>query len=191
MNATLRPARVGDARALAELIDIAGEGIPSVLWAQSKPADMHVLDYGASRAARSGVNFGWQNATVAEADGAVAGMVLAYRLEAEEIDLDEVPALVRPMLELEALAPESWYLNALAVFPAHQGKGIGDALIASSLADGRRAGCAQASIIVADDNRAARLYERAGFRKTAARPVVGFEGFAHTGDWVLMITDLG
>lgn len=189
-NFVLGPARKSDARAIAKLIDIAGEGIPHLLWEMSKPDDMWTLDYGETRAAHTGVTFCYENATVAKADTELAGMILAYRLEAEDFDPDDVPEIVRPLLELEALAPNSRDLNAIGVYPDHRGQGLGGLLIAAAEQLGRASGCDQASLIVADENRARNLYERQGYDAIAARPVVPFEGFPHGGDWVLMVKDL-
>lgn len=186
----LRPAHRSDARAIAELTDLAGEGIPMRLWEASRKDGVEALDHGAARAAREGVPFCYENATVAEADRQVVGMVLAYPLEAEEIDLSEVPEIVRPLLVLEAAAPDTFYINAVGVRSAYRGEGIGTLLIQSSEAAGRIAGCRAASLIVADDNPARELYARLGYGERAREPVVPFEGFPHEGDWILMVKDI-
>lgn len=188
-NFVLSPAARTDARAIAELIDIAGEGIPNLLWEMSKPDDISALDYGESRAARTGVNFCYENATVATVNDTLAGMVLAYPLEAEEVDLDDLPEVVRPLVELEALAPGSFYVNAIGVYEPHRGQGLGGILMAAAEQAAHAAGCAKVSLIVASENRAMHLYERQGYTVVATRPVVPFDGFPHGGDWVLMIKE--
>ena len=43
------------------------------------------------------------------------------------------------------------------------------------------------SVIVAGENeRAGRLYRRAGFAAAASEPVVPFPGYTHSGDWILV-----
>ena len=111
-------------------------------------------------------------------------------LEAEEVDLADVPEVVRPLVELEAEAPGTFYINAVAVRDRHRGQGLGSALMAFSESAARAAGCPQASLIVADDNAARRLYERRNYRETARRAVVPFEGFPHGGDWLLMVKEI-
>ncbi len=190
----LRRARKEDAEALARLIDIAGEGIPTYLWSQVTGPGQSALDVGVERACREEGGFSYRNAIVIEDEGEVAGMLVGYRLPDpyDTGDLGDVPAVVRPLVELESLAPGSWYVNVLAVFPGRQGRGLGSKLL--SLADrlGGDSGARDLSIIVARENTGAcALYERNGFRTTARRPVVPFPGFAHGGDWLLMVRPVG
>ena len=119
----LRRAAPEDAETLARLIDLAGEGIPAHLWRQAARDGESVWDVGRQRAARESGGFSYRNAEVCEAQGRPAGMLLGYRQPDpyDAGDLDELPAIVRPLVELEALAPGSWYLNGLAVFPEFAG----------------------------------------------------------------------
>ena len=48
----LRRARLDDAATLAQLIDLAGEGMPGHLWAEMAQAGETALDVGTQRAAR-------------------------------------------------------------------------------------------------------------------------------------------
>jgi ribosomal protein S18 acetylase RimI-like enzyme len=189
----LRPAVAGDARALAELIDIAGEGIPSLLWAASAGPGRMPLDVGADRAARTGVNFCFENAIVAEAGGVVAGMLLGYPLDADDPgDLSQLPAVVRPLVRLECRAPGTWYVNAVATRPRFRGRGIGLMLLREAERLAARSGRSALSLIVASGNGGAlRLYERIGFRTIAREPVVGHPGLRLDGDWLLMTRTIG
>ena len=47
-----RPARIDDAPALADLVDFAGEGLPSYLWAKMAQPSETAMDVGRRRAAR-------------------------------------------------------------------------------------------------------------------------------------------
>jgi ribosomal protein S18 acetylase RimI-like enzyme len=188
-----RPARPEDARVLAELIDRAGEGIPRVLWARAAQPGQDPMEVGAARAARTEGGFSFTNAVVLDVDGTVAGMLLSYRLDDpyDAGDLEQVPDVVRPLIELEAQAPGSWYVNAVAVAAGFEGRGHGRALMGLAEDLGREAGATEISLIVADENDRARgLYERLGYVVRDRRPVVGFPGFAHAGDWVLMVRPL-
>ncbi len=106
-------ARLEHARDLAYLINLAGEGIPEYLWNGMAIAGQSALDVGAQRAARNEGNFSYRNARVCCDGDALQGMVLAYR-QPDPYDtgnLDDYPAPVRPLVELEAQAPGSWYIN--------------------------------------------------------------------------------
>lgn len=183
----------GDAPALAHLINLAGEGIPAYLWDVAREPGETAMEFGARRAAREEGGFSYRHARVcrdaATDEGMVLGMVLAYRLPDpyDTGDLTDLPAVVRPMVELESQAPGSWYVNALATLESHRGRGVGTRLMADTRQRAAEAGCERMSIIVASTNRQARaLYERLGFSAVARRPVVDYPGSTHGGDWVLM-----
>jgi ribosomal protein S18 acetylase RimI-like enzyme len=189
-EAIFRPARKADAAALAALIDIAGEGLPLFLWSQMKTPDQSVFEFGRARAAREQGNFSYRNATVVETDGEVAACLVDYALgDPYEIgDLDELPEVVRPLVELEAKAPGSWYINVLAAFLEFRGQGIGTRLLALAEERGRQHKATSASMIVAGANAGAlRLYARVGYQESARAPVVTYPGCAHDDDWVLLV----
>lgn len=188
-RATLRAATPADARDLAVLIDQAGEGIPSWLWGGQAGPGQDPFEFGAVRAARKEGGFSYRNAWVAEVDGRVAGMLLGYPQPDpyETGPLEELPPVLRPLVELEALGPGSWYVNAVAVQPAHRGLGIGTDLLALAVAQARLRRCRQLSLIVAEDNAgAAALYRRLGYAESARRRLVPWPGTHYDGDWILM-----
>lgn len=190
LNAELRPARKSDAAALAILVDIAGEGMPSYMWSRMREPGQSAFEVGRARASREEGAFSWRNAQVAEIDGEVAACLVDYRLDDpyDTGDLSKLPDLVRPLIALEAKAPGSWYVNVLATFPEFRGRGIGARLLALAEERGRAQGARSASIIVASENTGAvRLYARTGYAEVARAPVVEFPGCAHGGDWVLMV----
>jgi ribosomal protein S18 acetylase RimI-like enzyme len=194
MPLRLRPATRDDARDLARLIDIAGEGFGTFLWEQAAGPGETALDVGERRAQREDGGFSYRNATLAELDGKVAGLLLGYRL-ADPYDtgnLASLPPMVRPLIELEAQAPGTWYVNALAAFPAFRNRGIGTVLLARAEVCAEETRAPGLSIIVADQNEGAkRLYRRNGYSAVERRPVVPFPGFAHSGDWILMTKAAG
>ena len=186
----LRAAGKSDAAALARLIDIAGEGLPTHLWSTAAGEGETALDVGARRAEREEGGFSYRRAHVAEVDGAVAAMLLGYRQPDpyETGDLAALPEVIRPLVELEVQAPGSWYVNALAVLPAFHGRGLGTRLLALADDLARDSGADRLSIIVAGENAGAMaLYRRTGFAVEAHRPLVGFPGCPYGGDWVLMV----
>jgi ribosomal protein S18 acetylase RimI-like enzyme len=181
----MRPARREDAGVLARLIDMAGHGLPSHLWAEGGESPM---DVGRRRVEREEGNFSYRNAWVIEADGEVAAGLIGYRQpEPYELDdLEKFSPMVQPLVRLQAFAPGSWYVHIVAVLPEHRGKGLGSLLLADAERRAHEVGARSLSLIVASENpRALRLYEHVGYRSLERRPVVGFPGF-HGGDWVMM-----
>jgi len=190
MKFDIRPARKADAAALAILVDIAGEGMPSYMWSRMHEPGQSAFEVGRARAAREEGGFSYRNATVAETDGEVAACLVDYRLDDpyDPGDLDALPEMVRPLVELEAKAPGSWYVNVLATFAEFRGHGIGARLLALAEERGREQRATSASMIVASENTGAmRLYARSGYKEVARARVVEFPGCAHSGDWVLMV----
>lgn len=186
-----RDARKEDARALAQLIEIAGEGIPSYLWSQQAGEGESPLDVGAERAARENADFSYRNTVVAHVEGKIAGMLLAYPLPeptAEELaGLPDIPPLLRPLVELEYLVPGSFYVNALAVFEPYRRAGIGGALLAIAETRARDAGCDLLSVQVFAENRDAfRLYERHGYAVADRRPIIAHECYPYSTEVLLM-----
>jgi ribosomal protein S18 acetylase RimI-like enzyme len=96
-----------------------------------------------------------------------------------------------PLLELEALAPGSWYLNVLATYDAFRGKGCGSALLAEAEAITRADGRKTISLITADTHHdAQRLYAAKGYVEIARRPVVKGDWQVDASEWILMIKTL-
>lgn len=184
----LRKATPEHAFALAELLDVAGEGLPRHLWAQRAALGEDPIAVGARRAAGTEGGFSHIHAYVALVSGEIAGMLLGYPLpDPHEVDLEDAPPEVRPLLELEAQVPGSWYVNAVAAVPECRGSGVGTFLMKAAESLARQAESTSISLIVAEDNAGAvRLYRRLGYEAVARRRVVPFPGCAAGGDWVLM-----
>jgi ribosomal protein S18 acetylase RimI-like enzyme len=184
-----RPAAPSDARDLAELINYAGEGLPLYLWERMAEPGETAWDVGHRRALRDSGTFSYRNAIVAERDGDVVASLIGYRLpdEAENIDSD-TPAMFVPLLELENLAPSTWYVNVLAVNPQMRGRGIGTELLDIAARRSLETGANGQSIIVSDANQGARrLYERCGYRWKADRPMVKEDWDNPGANWVLLV----
>lgn len=175
---------------MAELVDMAGEGMPHYLWSLSAADGESAWDVGRQRARRDSGAFSYCNTVVRTVDGKVAAMLTGYPL-GDEPDPDawkDLPPMFVPLQELEDLVPGTWYVNILASYPAFRGRGYGSELlgIAEQLAAiTLRQGL---SIIVSDGNTGARrLYERNGYVEIATRPMVkdGWEVDGET--WVLLV----
>ncbi len=190
----IRAATKQDASELVCLIDCAGYGMPLDVWNSMLDGEASVLEVGRKRAMREEGGFSYRNAWIAERDGATAGVLVGYRLD-EDIDLsgiDQVPAAFRPLMELEAEAPGSWYVNVLAVHAEYRGKGIGGALLDHADRTADDVGAGTMSIIFESENHAARrLYASKGYSVTAQRPRVAFEkDRTGSAEWLLMVKEL-
>ncbi len=188
-----RPASRNDAKDLAKLIDIAGEGIPSWLWAKSVAPGQTVLDVGMARAQRTSGGFSYTNAILARNQNHVLGMALTYPIETvPEGNIADLPDPIKPFVELEALSTGTWFVNALAVYASARNRGIGSALLAEVENTARRAGYQKLSIQVYGQNTGAlRLYRRLGFEPVAQAPVRNHPCQPYyTGDVVLLIRNL-
>lgn len=185
----MRKAGSEDGRELARLMSLAGEGIPAFLWSRVAGPGERAMEVGARRVGRAQGSFSHAHAHVAVISGDIAGMLLGYR-PPDDHDvgaLDDGPDVVRPLLELEAQAPGSWYVNALATVEEHRGHGIGTRLMRLVEDLARASGAEALSLIVAEGNAGAvRLYRRLGYTATAHRRIVPFPGCPHSGRWILM-----
>lgn len=177
-----------DAPVLAELVNYAGEGLPLHLWGGMADAGETAWDVGIARARRDTGGFSYRNAILIEREGEGAGCLIGYPIpDVPEPIPQDFPALVCPLQELENLAPGTWYVNVLAVRPAHRGHGLGGKLLGLAHAFGRDAGCRGMSVIVANRNDGARrLYERNGYRESAERAMVKNGWTVESTAWVLM-----
>ena len=183
-----RRATLADAAELAELVEFASEGLALCLWTQLAGRGGDPWEVGRSRVSGEAGGISYRNALIAELSGKTIGAVIGYPLGDKAAPIGPaLPALLVPLHELMNMAPDTWYVHALAAYPEHRGGGLGTALLAQAgklAADAAKPGL---SLIVSDTNTGARrLYERNGFREAARRRMVK-ERWQHPGsEWVLM-----
>lgn len=189
----LRDAHKGDCAELAQLIDLAGEGLPCYLWSGMAGPGEDPWEIGRQRAARDSGGFSYRNSVVAEVGGKVVGALVGYPVpeQPEAIDIENTPPMFVPLRELENLAPGTWYVNSVAVLSEARGLGVGSQLMKHAEQISRDLGLRGLSLIVSDANDGARrLYERLGYEEVATRPMVK-EGWQNPGEnWELMIRRL-
>ena len=186
----LRDADTGDCADLAQLIDLAGEGLPRYLWEQMAATGEDPWEIGRQRAARDSGGFSYRNSVVAEVDGVVVGALVGYPVadEPEPVDVDNTPPMFVPLRELENRAPGTWYVNSVAVFEEARGLGVGSRLMKRAEEIAKDLGLRGLSLIVSDANHGARrLYERLGYEEIATQPMVKEEWQNPGENWVLMI----
>lgn len=179
---TIRPATRDDAAHMVALVDLAGHGLPMATWASLAGSPEGARVEGIRRALRDEGGFSWRHAWMADVGGRVAGMVMSWPLPETPVPLDGVPPLARPLQELENLCPGLVYINAVAVYPAFRGRGIGRAMLDHAGQGG------PACLVTGDGNGAAlSLYTRAGFAEVARRAAVGDALWTPPWrDWVLL-----
>jgi ribosomal protein S18 acetylase RimI-like enzyme len=188
----IRDAKASDADHLVRFVNMAADELSLHFWKKSAGPGVDPLAYGRERAARDTGNFSYRNAWLAEVDGEVAACLLGYPAapEPEPIELDTPPLFV-PLLELEGMAPGSWYLNVLATYAPFRGRGLGSALLAKAEAVARAAGHQKISLIAEDTHLdALRLYRAKGFQEIARRPVVKEDWQVDATEWILLVKPL-
>lgn len=189
LHPPLRRAVPADAEALAELVNFAGEGMPEHIWQQMAAPGEDPWELGRRRQAAKAAD--GQIYVIDEGAGAIAGLT-GYPVPAAPQPVpDDMPAMFRPLQELENLAPATWYVNVLAVYPEHRGRGLGTRLLALAEDLAREAGLGAMSVIVADANHGAhRLYQRTGYHERARRPVHRDGWRTKTREWILLVKPL-
>lgn len=181
----IRKASKFDVKNIAKLALMAGEGIPAWFWQQSAEPGQPIEDVGANRLLSENGNFSYRNVQIAGLDDNIAGMMLAYRLaDADNAeDLNQLPAFIRPLVELEQCVACSFYINMIATYPQYRNRAVGSSLIGIVDQLAADAGCALTSIEVFDQNEGAlRLYQRPGFsiiekRRVAPHPSQPYDGY--------------
>lgn len=183
----IREAQAADAAHLVRFINMAADDLSLHFWEKSVGAAGDPWAYGRERAMRDTGNFSYRNAWLAEVGGEVASCLLGYGADATPAPIEPgTPPIFVPLLELEALAPGSWYLNVLATYDGFRGKGCGSALLAQAEKVAAKGGHQTISLIAADTHRdALRLYAAKGFQEVARRAVVKGDWRVDATEWIL------
>ena len=189
----IREAKASDAKHLVRFINMAADDLPLYFWQRAVGPEGDPWAYGTERAAREAGSFSYRNAWLAEVDGDVAACLLGYQAEGESGSIDpDTPAIFVPLLELEALAPGSWYLNVLATYEPFRGKGLASALLTHADDLVLRAGYNSISLIAADTHLDARsLYASNGYIEVARRSVVKGDWVVDAEEWILFTKSVG
>jgi ribosomal protein S18 acetylase RimI-like enzyme len=187
-----RPAKADDAAVLAELVNYAGEGMPLYLWSRMAEPGQTAWDVGCQRAEREQGSFSYRNARIIEYGGQCAGCLIGYEIPDNPGPIpDDMPTMFVPLQELENLAPNTWYINVLAVRPQFRKLGLGTKLLGLADETAEALGKSGLSVIVSDANTGARLlYDRHGYSERATRLMVK-ENWQNEGhNWALLTKNL-
>lgn len=168
----IRPAVSADAATIAEVIAMA-IGDEAGLRNYCGEEYMAVLTEVARREA---TQYSWQNALVAELNGAVAGTVVGYDgaqlytlREGTFATINEFVGRTQTIVD-ETSAGE-YYLDSVGVLPQYRGMGVGRALVSAFCDKAFAEGHLRVGLIVDFENPdAERLYTSLGFRRIGTRP---------------------
>lgn len=192
---TLRPAHPGDALQAAPLIHAAGPILFNLMFG---PNPAHVQRFLAALFKLPRNPFSYENALVAERDGAIVGLAisaeaayrrsigrrmfwLAPRLRGPFALLRQFPHALEVMACTHQPDPGTFYLSILAVVPSERSQGIGAQLLDAVHDRARRSGSTQIALHTELDNTGAqRFYLRHGYTETARRssPRLAGRGFS-------------
>jgi GNAT superfamily N-acetyltransferase len=191
---TFRTGRPADASDLALLLDAASRRMASWYWGTLAAPGQSWFEVGRDRILNlpdsTSHHSKWQ---LAEAEGRTVGAFFGFSVPDpyDRLDLNELPAPLRAMFELEMVAKGCWLLQAVALFPEARGKGHGPALIEQACQAARDAGHRRIALEVESPNTGATsLYRKCGFAEWERRTFVPFPGTDDEGDWILMARDI-
>ncbi len=184
-SVTIRPAERREAAELAVLVDIASQGFAAWLWygAVLGGATDTAFERGRNKLREDVGPGNWRDAVVADIEDEIAGVSIAYGIEASAVAAEAKHAVIEPLLALQRQVVGHWFIDSLGVYRHRRGHGIGRRLLEHEIA---RAGSAPVSLITESHNdRAQALYRENGFEEAArAEAVPLFEG-SRKHDWVL------
>ena len=188
-NQDFRPARKEDCATIAALYSISSDGVADYIWSKIAERGEDILDVGRRRYEREGTAFSYENCTMVESDGKIAGMLVAFPMHVDPSQEEETDPVLVPYSKLEE--DNSYYICGIALFPEFRGRGIGSRLLARAEEHAREKGFEKVSLLVFEQNEGAkRLYERIGYREVQRAPSYPHPLIHCTGDALLMVKDI-
>jgi ribosomal protein S18 acetylase RimI-like enzyme len=195
LNPQFRAATLDDCYTIAKLFQIASDGVCDYIWSTlaAEYPGLTPLEIGAKRYANPDNPFGYKNGLLAEQNGQIAGMMVTFATEPAQESMSPNSPTPDPDAEPDILAPYSlevpntWYICALALFPAFRGQGIGTQFLKQAHQQAASRGFAELSLLCFEQNVGAlRLYQNQGFQVIDRTPVVPHPLIHYTGDLLLM-----
>ena len=193
ISTPFRRATSADAAQMAELVNMAGGGLPMYVWDRFAQVGQTAWEVGLERARLGLGGFAFRHTVVRDVGGRVGACLMGYPMCEPPPPPPvrggvEVPPQLTVLQELGKLAPIGWYLNVIATFPEHRGKGFATELLRMADQLAQDAECSSISLTMSDANLPARrLYEKHGYAELAQRAIVK-AGWELAGEnWVLMV----
>ena len=130
MSLTFRPAIPDDAADIAQLINIAAEGMPAAFWTDMGVIGQDPLEIGRDRCRQTDTVFSWLRATMAIMDGEVVGFSLNHLTADVPQNMDEgIHPMFRPLMRLATGDQALKSVHAIAVYPKFRRKGVGREIV--------------------------------------------------------------
>ena len=184
-----RPAGKQDCGDIARLYAISSDGVANYVWSTLAEPGEDPADVGRRRYEREDTQFSYRNCTIAEVDGATAGMLVAFPINVDPEAEPETDPVLAPFSKLEN--DDSYYICGVALFERYRGNGIGSHFMRLAEEKANALGLEKTSLIVFEQNQGAkRLYERIGYKETAREKVVPHPLIHVDGDAILMVKQL-
>lgn len=162
MPVRFRPATRSDAHDIARLFQITSEGASNYIWSQLAEPGEDLLEVGARRYAREGVDFSYQNCLIAEAQGQVIGMMHSYAIRHDPAATPSTDPVLAPYNDMEV--PDTLYISSLALHEGWRNQGLGRQFLDHAQRRAEQLGLKGLSLIdYAENTGARRFYERHGF----------------------------
>ena len=162
MTVVFRPARHDDAHEIARFFQITSEGGADYIWSLIAQPGEDLLEVGAARYAREGVNFSYENCLIAEHQGRVIGMMHSYVMRHDPHAEPVTDPVLAPYADMEI--PDTLYISSLALDEGWRNQGLGATFLQAAQARCDALGLDGLSLIdYAANTGARRFYERHGF----------------------------
>lgn len=191
---TYRRAEPEDSRFIAQMIELASDGIASLEWEQAADPENGVsaIDVGAERYAQNDGDYSYENCIIAQADRPV-GVILSFPITDKNYSHDAKPPPYEPD---EVFAPyeylearDSWYICGIGLIPEYRRQGLGEQLIKMTIQHASEAGYHNLSLVaVRAKTGLIDFYRSLGFKITRSAPIVEHPGIRAHGEAVLMET---
>jgi ribosomal protein S18 acetylase RimI-like enzyme len=183
----IRAAKRNDSRNIAELYNMSTAGVANYIWTKLAKPEEDILDAGERYHEKEDSVFSYKNCTIIEVDKIIAGMVMAYPMEASDI-VDEDPVLA-PFSRLEE--DNSYFICGIALYPEYRGKGLGHQLAAQAKQQAIKKGLNKLSIVIFEDNEhVLGQYKKLGYQEVKREKIIQHPMIQHTGDAILMVNRL-
>ncbi|MBD5232291.1 MAG: GNAT family N-acetyltransferase [Bacteroidales bacterium] len=181
MKTSIIPARPEDAPLIARaiLMAIGDELTLHLAGPEHTPLDVQRLFESLAR--RTDSQYSYLNTLAALTEtGEVAGLLICY--DGADLHRLRIPFFAEAEGAIglkingdpdDETGPEEIYLDTLAVFPPHRGKGIGRRLIAAAAERAHALGRPLGLLVSKHNPEARRLYDSIGFREAGERPFAG------------------
>lgn len=187
MTVLFRAAVREDARDIARLFQITSEGGADYIWSLIAQPGEDLLDVGATRYAREGVNFSYENCLIAQAEGRVIGMMHSYAMRHDPLAEPVTDPVLAPYDDMEVA--DTLYISSLALHEGWRNQGLGVKFLMYARERSEQLGLAGLSLIdYAVNTGARRFYERHGFQivktcQITPHPLIRVTGEAYLMHW--------